>query len=153
MLQMSNIRTILPLFSICALLLGCQRRGDPVHFVLPLGYRGAFKLVVDSKGTNAELVGGRLTYLIPPSGTLLVRSDDPFLVWHEVSASFSDGSSLPLTNISAGGTNVLRFASLRSVNNSAYWFFVGTENEIQNALKSAELHVGNVHSAPRDIQR
>ncbi len=50
-----------------------------VHFVLPDGYRGVFKLVEDQEGgVYVPNIGNRYDYIVPPSGLLRVTSMEPF---------------------------------------------------------------------------
>jgi len=131
-------------FLVC--LNACERTGEPVYFVVPNNYRGAFKLVVDEKdGIIMAAQDGRFTCVIPQSGVLKVKTNKPLLVWHRISASYADGTSIPLIGEGSVATNTVVFSSLQSVNNQTYWFFIGTEEEIRAAQKNPNLQIGGVN--------
>jgi hypothetical protein len=70
--------------------------GYPVALVLPDGYRGPVRLIVDrERGIDVPLEDGRYTYRIPDSGTLLIKDDGPFHRWHTMTASYANGNRIP----------------------------------------------------------
>lgn len=90
------IRTILLLPLALAICSGCSRKGPPVHFVVPNGFTGEIRLILDeSRGAEIKLVDGKYTYRIPRSGVLQVTSHKPFERWHERTAAYEDGTPLP----------------------------------------------------------
>jgi hypothetical protein len=67
-----------------------------IHFVLPSGYVGAFRLVLDKQaGVDMKLENGRYTLEIPKDGTLKVRSFKPFAELHEKTAAYKSGEEIP----------------------------------------------------------
>ena len=135
---------VLLVFVVC--LNACERTGEPVHFIVPNNYRGAFKLVLDEKdGITVAARNGRFTYVIPQSGDLKVKAVKPLLVWHTFSATHANGTSIPVRGESRTASDAVAFCSLQSENNQTYWFFVGTETEMREAEKNRNLQVGGVN--------
>ena len=68
-----------------------------VHHVLPDGYVGMFKIVLDETGgVEISPKDGRYVYEIPASGILKVKSFAPFRPWHDESAAYRDGTKIKL---------------------------------------------------------
>jgi hypothetical protein len=68
----------------------------PVLIIVPNGFRGPIKLVIDPKsGDHIPLVDGQYTVRIPKSGLLIIKSADPVTQWHSERAMFANGDSLP----------------------------------------------------------
>ena len=66
-----------------------------VHYVLPDGYVGMFKIILDeSNGIDVQRANWRYAYEIPPDGILRVKSFAPFHNWHETKASYKNGSKV-----------------------------------------------------------
>jgi len=103
--------------------------------VVPNGYTGSVRIMLDPDGQDIPLVGGRYRVVIPADGMLRVRSFDPFEQWHELSARYVDGSPLP--QASAGNPAGPDTVALRGGgsmveergNTQVRWifYFVGTE--------------------------
>ncbi len=75
---------------------GCSANGPPVHFVVPNGFTGEIRLILDeSGGTEIERINGKLTYQIPLNGVLHVTSFKPFEPWHVQTAAYEDGTPIP----------------------------------------------------------
>lgn len=73
------------------------RSGYPIVMVVPEGYRGPVRLVIDRRhGVDVPLEYGKYTYHIPQSGTLLIKDDSPFRQWHSMTASYTNGKPIPL---------------------------------------------------------
>jgi hypothetical protein len=67
-----------------------------IHFLLPDGYVGAFKLVLDKEtGSEMTLENGRYILDIPRSGILKIKSFRPFAGLHEMSAFYKNGTRIP----------------------------------------------------------
>ena len=82
---------------------GCFLIGPHIHFVLPDGYVGAFRLVLDEiGGADVEEEGGAYTYRIPKSGELKVKSFQPFMRWHQITASYEGGLEIPSEHSEVG---------------------------------------------------
>jgi hypothetical protein len=79
---------------------------NSVHYVLPNGYIGLFKIVLDeTNGLDVRRKFGRATYEIPPDGVLRVKSFEPFRGWHQVTASYRDGTEIS-TSITPGDDEI-----------------------------------------------
>lgn len=96
---------------------------DPIiHFVLPDGYVGAFRLVLDKRdGVDMRLENGRYTLEIPESGTLKIKSFKPFAVMHSKTAAYKSGKEVPHD---PSGTLMPRSHALRRV-----WVVIGDIDE------------------------
>jgi hypothetical protein len=81
---------------------GCERKALCVHFIIPIGYRGAFLVHTgQSSGVLLQEKDGVVTCVIPKSGVLDVRGDGPFYYWHTVRASFDNGTPIPIGSYEA----------------------------------------------------
>lgn len=98
---MRKLSTLITVGCLVCTLISCVRSAPDVHYVLPDGYVGMFKIVLDEKGgVDIGLKDGRYKYEIPQSGILRVKSFAPFRAWHEESAAYRNG-----TKITLGGTD------------------------------------------------
>jgi hypothetical protein len=74
-----------------------NRSAYPIVVIVPEGYRGPIKLIVDkNRGIDVPLKEGRFIYHIPPSGTLLIKDDGPFHQWHSMTAKYTNGMAIPM---------------------------------------------------------
>jgi hypothetical protein len=74
-----------------------DRSGSPIVLVIPNGYRGPVKLIIDrEQGKDVPLSDGRYTYQIPEGGTLVIKDDSPFRRWHSMSATYANGKTIPI---------------------------------------------------------
>lgn len=74
-----------------------DREGYPIVYVIPEGYRGPVRLIIDRKqGVDVPLKDGRYTYHIPENGTLLIKDDSPFRHRHSLTASYTNGKLIPI---------------------------------------------------------
>jgi hypothetical protein len=70
--------------------------GWTVLFILPDGFQGEFRLVLDpEQGTEPRWNWGCYTYHIPPIGILRVKTLHPFEPWHFQRAKFENGQGIP----------------------------------------------------------
>lgn len=120
------------------LLAGCGGgSGPPVDMVIPKGYTGPVRIILDPEGKDIQLVNGRYQVVIPADGTLRVRSFGPFQQWHQSSARYDDGSPLPeWSGASPAGPNTVALrgggsAMTHRDGKEVHWmpYFVGTEAE------------------------
>jgi hypothetical protein len=91
--------TALLLFMAAAagLLTFASAEGSAVHMVVPVGFRGRVRLVVDpEQGADVFKSSGRYTYHIPADGVLRIRSAEPFSDWFSQTASYADGTRIPM---------------------------------------------------------
>jgi hypothetical protein len=121
---------------------GCSREPPVLHFVIPSGFCGAIRIVPGSPNASApEAVGGRLIFRIPAGGVLNVKSDAPFVAWHQTTAEYTDGTAL-LADIQVFAAEdsghrvskdtVALWALYDSKDGSA-WYYVGPKAEAMNA--------------------
>ena len=90
------IRTVTPLFLTLAIFCGCSHNGTPVHFILPEGFDGPIRLILDeAEGAEVTPTDGKYVYNIPASGVLRVTSFKPFQPLHVQTASYDDGMTIP----------------------------------------------------------
>lgn len=74
-----------------------NRSGYPIVLVVPDGYRGPVRLIIDRRqGVEVPLVDGKYTYRIPETGTLVIKDDSPFRQWHSMTAVYSSGKPIPI---------------------------------------------------------
>lgn len=93
----SRVPRVLAVVSLICIFISCKSSASEVHFVLPDGYVGIFKIVLDeTEGVDANPKDGRYAYEIPKSGILKVRSFAPFRPWHEESAAYRNGTKINL---------------------------------------------------------
>src|SRR5206468_1761434 len=73
-----------------------NRPGYPVILVIPNGYRGPVKLVVDRReGVDIPATEGAYRFIVPPGGTLPIKDAGPFHQWHTLTAVFANGGRIP----------------------------------------------------------
>ena len=72
------------------------------------------------------------------------KSDKPFLAWHEESASYVDGTNIPVVGEGVVAPDRIVFCGLQQENNQVCWFFTGTETESRAAQKNPNLGLGGV---------
>lgn len=87
---------VLAVVSLICTLISCKSSAE-VHYVIPDGYVGMFKIVLDEReGVDVSPKNGRYTYEIPQSGILKVRSFAPFRTGYEASAAYRNGTKINL---------------------------------------------------------
>lgn len=91
---MIRISSLLLLFALACS--GCSSEGSPVHLVVPNGFTGELRLILDpTRGTEIPRTNGRYTYNFPSDGTLYVKSFAPFVNWHKQTSAYADGTPIP----------------------------------------------------------
>ncbi len=74
-----------------------NRLGYPIVLVVPEGYRGPVRLIIDrQQGVDVRVADGKYTYHIPEIGTLVIRDDSPFRQWHSMTAMYTNGKHIPI---------------------------------------------------------
>jgi hypothetical protein len=74
-----------------------HRSGYAIVLVVPDGYRGPVRLVIDrERGVVVPLKNDRYTYHIPDGGTLIIKDDSAFRQWHSESAMYANGDQIPI---------------------------------------------------------
>lgn len=112
--------------------------GPPINFILPNGYVGAFRLVHDeTNGVDIKEAKNGYTYEIPADGILKVKSLEPFLLFHEVTARYQDGRVL-VTETDAGvkddaiacrSLSSYRKDTPTSKGTTVFTYFIGTKEQ------------------------
>lgn len=89
--------------------LACGILNPPVHYILPNGYRGVFKIILDeANGTDVKREERSYTYEIPPNGILRIKSFAPLSQMHEASAAYKNGTKIPTLSTVNDDTIALR---------------------------------------------
>jgi hypothetical protein len=71
--------------------------GYPIVLVIPDAYRGPVRLIIDGqKGVDKPLKDKKYTYIIPSSGTLVIKDSGPFHQWHSMTAAYASGQKIPI---------------------------------------------------------
>jgi hypothetical protein len=79
----------------------------PIHFVLPNGYSGAFRLELDeADGLDVKLEGGRYIYEIPAGGGSKLKDFQPLIGCHKVTAAYKNGEKIPYEDSSVSQDTV-----------------------------------------------
>lgn len=103
------------------------------HYILPDGFRGKFELVLDAE-QGQEIVprDGRLTVEIPPSGTLKVKSFEPFGMSDlNSTAEYKNGDMIP--TLSARDDEV-KLRGGATFSDNVKTFVIGTAAEWQKLV-------------------
>ena len=117
---------------LCSCLASCRGVFPLVHFVLPDGYTGVFKIVLDeANGIDVRLTDGRYTYEIPAGGILRVKSFKHFEQWHEATAAYRNGTQIPTLSTVNSDTVALRSLGIytRGDGPPTMTFVIGTKEE------------------------
>jgi hypothetical protein len=118
-----------------------RRPSHAVHFVVPNGWRGIFKLVPGRENCYEPTTNGeRVTYVVPDSGVLVVCDAVPLGSWHTLTASFLDGTLIRVNEDSDSLS--LSLYPLGSTSQDI-WYVVGTKADRELALgQFAALETG-----------
>lgn len=79
---------------------GCSSDSRRIEYVIPDGYRGCVWILHDPDAPLVPVVNGRHQVVFPADGVFRVGSMKPFEKWHEASARFAEGKSLPANLVS-----------------------------------------------------
>lgn len=127
---------------VCTLAAGCHRfRGNTeIHFLLPDGYQGAVRLVVDEQGQVLTASNDTVTLTVPESGILHVKSLGPLRKWHKEFAVYIDGTHLPEGDWNTTSADTIAFWSLGEHGHSPRrkveaLFYVGTKMEADEFIR------------------
>lgn len=117
---------------------------DPVHFVIPVGFRGQIEITENkTNGVVPAVKSNTIEIQVPKNGRVVLKDWAPLFCEHHESASYTDGTPLPDPNmVPAGGTfphDEVAFWSLGTEMGTKYpqetlIYFVGTKDEL-NRLK------------------
>ena len=111
-------------------ILGCDRHGTPVRFVLPEGFHGVFQISEDrQQGVDLVKSNGMLLVIVPTNGLVVVKDWSFLSVWHSEAAVFPDGELISEEDYD---TNAVVLHGLFSEGHT-YWALVGTDREARIA--------------------
>jgi hypothetical protein len=110
---------VIALNILCMLLLGCNRSGPAVQFILPEGFRGIFQVSFDKQhGRTVTESNGVLIIEVPTNAIALVGRDEFLTRWHQVSASYPSGT---VYSSEAFDTNSIALYTLASSGHTYWW--------------------------------
>jgi len=143
----------LVLAAVLCVCLGCKSEPNQVHFILPIGFRGAFAVKPDdSLGIILVNKDGRYVVRIPESGLLCVKGLDPFHPY-VCTAAFANGSEIwvskRLDDKPRKEQNALWDGATQSWDENGrpvnfFWWFVGTEDEWNASDEVTRYRLGGV---------
>lgn len=115
------------------LILALMIANEPNYeFVLPTGYRGGFKLIVDKvNGVEPSRQNGRLVYVIPKNGVLIISDDNLMGRYRGEAATYADG-----TAVSAALFHPLGIQHTGPGPEKSFWWFIGSVEELRLAENS-----------------
>ncbi len=122
-------------------LLGCKFGSShpPVHYIVPDGYLGMFKIILDEKnGRDVPLKDGRYTYEIAEDGILKVKSLAPLRQMHDETAAYRSGKEIVIpTSQVSDDVVALRSAGQYSTADRSYTivFVLGTAAQTEQVSK------------------
>jgi hypothetical protein len=138
----------------------CMFFNPGVHFILPDGYIGAFRIILDEgHGIDVKVEGGRYIYRIPENGELKVKSFEPFMKTHKETAAYRSGKEIPRVDstvkldviaLRGGMGSGSREVNGKNVGPVILTYVIGTREQ-ENSLKSPTFtdKVQNVNSTPQ----
>lgn len=134
------------LLCLLVVLSGCDR-SSVIHVVVPVGYRGVFKIGKSPGSTPPPYRSdGTVVIKIPESGVLMIPDTKILTSIQGLTAEFSSGEKLasPVLppSVGSGSDLVLRIVTA----DSAGWFYfaVDTEDGIAKRYKSGDFRLGGV---------
>jgi hypothetical protein len=125
-----------------SLLIGCDGSGPSVHFSVPDGFRGLFKISVDRKhGLQPVKSNGVWTIVVPTNAHLVITEGWFFRKWHTETASYYSGKPVGDEPIS---TNAVALRALSTDTERNTWWLIGTKREqhIAHFARLWELPLG-----------
>lgn len=138
--------TGVPTFIIAAMVAGCgSGSGDPIEIIVPDSYRGAFTIAEDPiRGVSVPLVNGRYSYIIPKSGSLVVKDMAPFERWHTLSASYKSGDSIRVNYDANPAFGGIMLTDLGTGDDRTTVFLVGDARDVRRAYEDrGAVEIGN----------
>jgi hypothetical protein len=141
--ELLDVRFYFIILACCSLLLaGCDGSGPPVHFSVPDGFRGVFKISVDRKNGVQPVKSNGVWMIVVPTNAHLTLSDDLFFRrWHTETASYYSGKPVEDEPMS---TNAIRLRGLFTDTERNSWWLIGTrrEQDIAHRARVWELPLG-----------
>ncbi len=127
-----------------------QERRATIHYVVPDGYRGIFRLELEPAAPALTREGGRYLVVIPDAGILRVRRWGPLLDLREHTAAYAGGRPLSVGIADRGelspgraGDEVKLYALETDASGRSY-YLVGTAVEMVAAQDLRERPLGGV---------
>ena len=118
---------------------GCNRPGEPVvkhMFILPDGYKGVFKVIVDTKsGLVVTPVKRVVKITVPPSGIVALKSNQTLRKWHTYTAIYKSGARLPYGVGVLPNPETVAIFDLWTDEEGAHYYLVGTKSLYESLLK------------------
>ena len=108
-------------------------RSTKIHFVVPTGFRGYFKIVEDHEHDQAVVdTDGVYQFTVPEDGVLRLRTMSRLMkhVWF-VSASFDDDTVLRAPDSSPALDDTVALSNATQYSSGDIWFWIGPGSELQ----------------------
>ncbi len=122
----------------------CERPHD-VHFVVPDGFRGVFKVEIsEAAGPVPRDPSGAYVFRVPPSGVLRVRSQDAdvFDLVQGLTAEYASGAGLLAGDVP--GPKAVGLHLLWGDSDGTLYCIIGTPAERDAAVAKRFVEVGSV---------
>lgn len=110
-----------------------------IHFILESNFRGIFQIAETAGGQKLVAQNGAYTIRIPKNGLAQVESLGPFIDWHKVSASYSNGR--PLSVAYSVDQNEIALRRLDTTSKGVMWWVVGTGQRQKELLEKGVFFV------------
>jgi hypothetical protein len=130
---MSRICSVVLVISL--LLVGCSRKAPRIHYIVPVGFRGAIILYTNCPdGIPWQKTDSILTCTIPTKGVVCLKDAGVLEEWHSLTAAFDDGQALPIA-FADGSRLSPREVAIWPLwtNEDSILYFVGASDEYRKA--------------------
>ena len=116
------------------LVCSCGSADMPVHFIIPDGYRGLFRVKLNKAAAAPDRIGDHVQLNVPASGLLEIRTLKIFRRWHKERAFYENGTELRNDRtVPTSMENEVLFSCLQAVGDHTLIYVVGTREEIRAA--------------------
>ncbi len=124
-------------------------KGSSVHFVLPNGFVGYFRIGQEDSASETVRSGGRWIYRIPSDGTLVVQDLRPLKLIEMMTANYGNGEGIPARPWSQQDQSRSGIGLHIVSADSEGWiyFLVGTDQQLKESRNLYEFPVGDIHSS------
>lgn len=99
MISLANLRFVTCTVAVITpFVAGCSPERPKLKIIVPNCFTGMVEIKQSSAPTGSPIRDetGAKVYRIPITGTLAVRSLQPFTTWHQLIVQYEDGSSIPI---------------------------------------------------------